>query len=426
MFFHIKSRAKDIPEVNYISFWEAKDEEFYAPGVLIRVKNGKGYLYERFCELVNEKSYSTLMFRNKALFWLQGNEYFCSTCEKILRSGYQLEQTVEYCSEKRNEENIPFKEALEDIRPLLGLLKDNYYVILDTELYPTDGNGNLFWDVPNTNNPSSGTCIKYMGDGEWGKLRPHFTVATQSARKLSKERVAYYREHPNCRAIAYYMDGYMTALIDGHHKTMAAALEHRTVKALVIMPCYSYAIKAGALNGEYVKIAAAGDMRFDYSAYGLDQYEKVALKRLIKDIEEYIPEGMPEEPVFPYDSKELASHYPTADEVCYMDEYGYISDERISRIIAEEEIIDINDIWKLMRALGAQRHARLFEVADFFLRRCSYTTSIKFHDWNTIEEIIRQLVKLSKSDKMREYMIETMVEYEEEYPEIKNLILDYL
>ena len=155
--------------------------------------------------------------------WDKRDEDFCPTCEKIVRSGYQLGKG-EFHIEKLNEGEVSFADAFYEIVPALGLLRDNYYVILDTELYPTDGNGHLFWHVPDSNQPMPGSCLYYRGDGEWGLLRPYFTIATQSIKNLNKCRVDYYREHAGCRVLAYYMDGYMTALIDGHHKAMAAAL----------------------------------------------------------------------------------------------------------------------------------------------------------------------------------------------------------
>lgn len=239
MFKKRKSKVQIFPQIDVIAKWEKKDENFYAPGALISVRNGKKLLSAKFSEKPGDATYYTLMFRDQPLFQFQGDEYFCPTCEKIVRSGYQLEQTDEFYNECLNSENVSFSEALEGIAPLLGLLADNYYVVLDTELYPTDGNGHLFWNVPNSEERLAGSCLFYKGDGEWGLLRPHFTIATQSKKKLCKSRVAYYRKHLNCRAVAYYMDGYMTALVDGHHKAMAAALEHKTVNALVIMPCYT-------------------------------------------------------------------------------------------------------------------------------------------------------------------------------------------
>lgn len=227
--------------------------------------------------------------------------------------------------------------------PLLGLLPDNYYVILDTELYPTDGNGHLFWNVPNSGERLPGACLFYRGDGEWGLSRPHFTIATQSIEKLCKDRVEYYRKHPNCRAIAYYMDGYMTALIDGHHKAMAAAMEHKKVNALVIMPCYTIRCRKNdeKLMASYIQ---AGDIRFAFDEYELEEIpnyigEKISLEDM-KYIQSLIPKVEAE---FSYENDELVSSYPDADEMA-----------------------DIDEIGTLIKALGGLKHERLWEIADYF------------------------------------------------------------
>lgn len=129
-------------EIKIITTWQETDEDFFAPGALIEVVNGKGLLYERFMELVDDKSYCTLMFGEKPLFQLQGDEYFCPTCEKIMKSGYNLEQSQEFYNQVINatKEAVSFEEALESMKPLLGLLASNYYLVLDTSLYPTDRN----------------------------------------------------------------------------------------------------------------------------------------------------------------------------------------------------------------------------------------------------------------------------------------------
>ena len=73
--------------------WE-KSEDYFADGALIYVHDGTGVLYSIGSVESENKTYFTLMFKDMPLFYLQGDEYFCPTCEKIVRSGYQLEQTM--------------------------------------------------------------------------------------------------------------------------------------------------------------------------------------------------------------------------------------------------------------------------------------------------------------------------------------------
>lgn len=151
------------PSVTVKDRWE-KSEEKEAAGVLVEVANGKGCLREVYGE-ADDRTYLTLMLHGQTLLQLQGDEYFCPTCEKILKSGYGLEQTQEFWQNKLNDD-VPLQAAVEGIKPILGLLQSGYYVIVDTALYPTDGQGNLFCEVPNAEEYAAGTCIYYYGDGK--------------------------------------------------------------------------------------------------------------------------------------------------------------------------------------------------------------------------------------------------------------------
>ena len=425
MFEKWRRKKESLPQIDIITQWEKQEGEFYAPGVLVRVQKGKALLTEKFSGEPAENTYNTLMFRNTPLILFQGAEYYCPTCEKIVRSGYQLEQTEEFHKEQLNRENNTFLEALEGIKPLLGLLRDNYYVVLDTELYPTDGNGHVFWNVPDNAEQLPGSCQVYMGDGKWGQLRPHFTVATQSINKLCESRVEYYRKHQNCRAVAYYMDGYMTALIDGHHKAMSAALEHKMVKALVIMPCHTMSIRQK--NGTFQRYLWAGDFKFSAEAYGLEEVPSFIGEKLSPEEVTHI-RGMISkiEGEFLYNNDELVSCYPSVEDVAYIDEAGDITEEYLEQILSERHICNMEEIDVLMRALGGLRHERLFELADFFLNQCTYTDFVRYYNREMLLTIVEQIMKLPKTEQIEEYLIEVMVKYEEDYPTVKSKILDYL
>ena len=98
-------------QIEIVRRWE-QSEKFFAPGVLIRIKNGKGDLYTAFSDISRKETFYNLMFQNKTLFQLQGEEYFCPTCEKIVRTGYNLEQTEAFSIKKINQSGFTFDEVL--------------------------------------------------------------------------------------------------------------------------------------------------------------------------------------------------------------------------------------------------------------------------------------------------------------------------
>lgn len=413
-------------EVKVITSWVETDEKFYAPGALVEVINGKGTLREVFCEMMDDKSYCTLMLGDTPLFQLQGDEYYCPTCEKILKSGYNLQQTEEFYNQVINatKETVSFEEALESIKPLLGLLPSRYYIVLDTSLYPTDGNGHLFCETPNEEIQLPGTCIYYFREKgfTWGKLRPYFTVGTQPIGKLSADRVNYYAKRDGARGIAYYMDGYITALLDGHHKAMAAALKGERMNALVIIPCFESIRCMGKIQR---KVVGGADMEFPCEEYGLTVSSSSTQKRVSKEEQwmetQKILEQIQQVSIrydLRYDTKRLAKQYPDVRTVAYMELVGEITNERIESILQGCECLKPNQIIDLLEAMGGLRHKRLWEMADFFLNQ-----------FGRIKEIVvtcfRVLTKLPHTDELDVYLIDKMVEFEDECPIIKEYVMDY-
>lgn len=417
-------------KIEVVTGWEKDDETYFALGALVAVKNGKGILREVMLESVPQ-SMMSLMLGDKPLFQLLGDEYFCPTCEKILRSGYGLDQPEQFRIEKINEskDKVSFPEILEELYPLLGLLNSGYYTVWDTSLYPTDGNGHLFWEVPNEMVPLPGTCEYYYGDCEYADPHPHFMVGTQPRENYNAERVAYYRGHPGARAIAYFMEGYMTALLDGHHKAFAAALEHEKVNALVIMSEYAARFRGedGQLHNK-ITCGSGGILRgnkaFDCEIYHLDSNLRTMPVTIVsEELADRIGHYMEQVKLtyhFPVNTEELAGYYPTVDDVAMMDRAGVITDECLDEWLHQNQGKGNHteeDVCILMRALGAMRHKRLFEMGDYFVRRN--------YSGDTLYVILESMMRLPRTPEMEEYFIERMVELEDDYPRIKDLILSY-
>lgn len=399
-----------------------KSGDYFADGALIYVHNGKGLLYTIASVESMEKTYLTLMFQDKPLFYLQGDEYFCPTCEKIVRSGYQLEQTDAFHIEAINKENTSFEEALCEMEPLFGLLKDGYYCVWDTMLCPTDGNGNLFWDYPNDDKVKRGSCVYYRGNSEWATCRPHYTIATQPCFKMSKERVEYYRKKPECRAVAFYMDGNLTALIDGHHKAMAAALEHREVRALVISPCfYGYQVTASGEKKTYMR---ANDVTIFSDACEMKSTSHVSEVLGPEQINSVLSKMSKEREHFDFgdfgiNTRELAGFYPTVHEYASIDACGEITETLIDDFMHGKHVFD-TDICTFIEALAGLKHERLFEVLDYILYQRKYEQN------RIMLCALEQIVKLPRTEKIEEYLIAYLTEKEGDFPGVGQFILDNL
>ena len=423
------SRPKtETPEIQVLRYLE-KTDKCFAPGALIHVEGGKALIYMQFMDdHEKDKSYLTLMFGEKSLFQLQGEEYYCPTCEKIIKTGYNLEQTEEFSGDAINSDNVTFEKYLEQIKPILGLLQDGYYCLWDTTLYPTDGDGELFWDYENGDSYKDSTCQYYFMNFKWGSEEPHFTVATQPFDKCNMERVEYYRKHPGARAIAYYMDGTITALIDGHHKALAAAIDHRPFNAVVISECYdSYINKndqkgywCSYSNGIKIEISkawhdkwkAAGDNCIDPRAKRIGAITPAQSKRMGEVL----------------DSKKLAAFYPTAAQQAAVDNIGEIDDKRLDDFICRNEVWKKSNTDILLMALSCKRSEKFLEMTDYVLHGATDVDEInKAVDtlvaWYDREKKMdadadAQIKEKLGAENLQDYLISYMADIEKEFPEV--------
>ena len=415
------------PKVHILHRWD-KGGKFFAPGVLLYVENGEGLLHEEYYYDPDKKSFCTLMFGDTPLFQFQGNGYYCPTCEKIVKSGYDLEKTKEFSCDAINEDGARFEDVVEQMKPLLGLLEEDFYCLWDTRLYPTDGNGNLFWDFPNEDKGLLGSCICYLGDGNYAGIIPHYTIGTQPKRLYNPERAEYYRDKKGSRAIAYYMDGNLTALIDGHHKAMAAAMEHREVSAVVISNCFY-----GETNKEKYLSANEVQFKLDDLPNSASIYEKICARISRKDRvkKTYKEINFTDDTAFSFDTKALAKQYPTVFEKGCIDYFGEIDDKLIDGLVYGKgtgtKIVPraagasyLDDLQLLIKALGTIRHKRFFEVADHILHtEVDVDTLIM-----CVDQIGRQL-EIGDTmgsgmdiDGIKDYLITYMTEIEDEFPAV--------
>ena len=175
----------------------------------------------------------------------------CSTCCSVLATGYGIENTnckeLLDIQEKVNSNYVSLEKSIENIEPLLTLLETGFYLIADAICYPTDGDKNFFWNVPNEEIETLATGPAAIYDDEDAYFNyiygePVYLYPTQTTDSYDENRVKYYIDKfkelsdSSPRAIVYYLDNFMNFVIDGHHKACASALLGEPLRCILIIP----------------------------------------------------------------------------------------------------------------------------------------------------------------------------------------------
>ena len=247
--------------------------------------NGAGKLKEVYKEVEDLKNSYLAQIRLNDIPLIQINtDYYISTIECLLATGYGIENAnckeILEIQEKINLDFISLEDSIETITPLLKLLNNGFYMIADVECYPTDGNGNFFWNVPNDLVLNPATAMKCLRDDDFTYIgrQPVYLYPTQTTDAYNSERVDYYIEKlkkmndNEPRAIVYNCGEFINFIIDGHHKACAAALLGKPLKCILIK-------KAG-----YFMESEKG--KWVDKLYFFSLYEKVTSKNVPK---KYLP-----------------------------------------------------------------------------------------------------------------------------------------
>lgn len=212
---------------------------------LVRVTGGKKALTRINSGETDDYTFRiNLLLNGKPL--MQGEYPVCQTCCALLARGYGIEKTdceeLKAIRDRINSDYTDLRTALDNIGPILDLLDDGYYVVADAKLYPTDGSGHFFMNVPDEMTDTDAACSDYY-NSEFLTITqgfPAYIYPTQSNSSLDPERAANYLESIDKdtapRAVAYYDYGFVCALLDGHHKAYAAAKKGCLLSTLVIIP----------------------------------------------------------------------------------------------------------------------------------------------------------------------------------------------
>ena len=202
--------------------------------------NGAGKLKTFFSD-----GYYPAKIRLNGIPLVRINSPYCPTSNSLLATGYGIEnancQELMEIQKEINADFISLENSIKTMEPLLKLFETGFYLIAEAECYPTDGNGNFFWNVPNEFTDSPATGLAYLKDSDTDTYcvfnQPVYLYPTQTTDCYNEERVEYYIDKFNNepRAIVYNFGGFINFVIDGHHKACAAALLGKPLKCLLII-----------------------------------------------------------------------------------------------------------------------------------------------------------------------------------------------
>ncbi len=238
------------PTIKIIKHLDTSSLPWCNEAVLISVTNGMGVLAVHR-KNVPDSDYGSVSFTVLELNHIplvQARLPGCPTCAGMIATGFGIENTnnaeLKEISEKLNSDYINITTSVETLKPLLFLLPTGLYVIADAIMYPTDGNGHFFWDVPNqfSENPSTAAVLTEKYDYITGF--PSFLYPSQSNECFNEQRINYYKERFSKsenwpRAISYHLGEFISILLDGHHKVAAAALLGKETRCIDIIPMSS-------------------------------------------------------------------------------------------------------------------------------------------------------------------------------------------
>ena len=219
--------------------------------------NGAGKLKTFFSD-----GYYPAKIRLNGIPLVRINSPYCPTSNSLLATGYGIEnancQELMEIQKEINADFISLENSIKAMEPLLKLFETGFYLIAEAECYPSDGNGNFFWNVPNEFTDSPATGLAYLKDSDTDTSyvfnQPVYLYPTQTTDCYNEERVEYYIDKFNNepRAIVYNFGGFINFIIDGHHKACAAALLGKPLKCLLIIKG-EYSQNYGEDNQIYLK-----------------------------------------------------------------------------------------------------------------------------------------------------------------------------
>ena len=398
--------------IKTIKTFYPEETTWFSEATLISVSKGKDALYCESCpypsKYVDLHDFLTaLVLNGKPLVYKTDPE--CPTCAGLLATGYGIEKADDgVLSTVRAAMNNSYKDtvsAIQAIYPLLDLLSDGYYLIADADLYPADGEGNFFWNVPNelTINRATSEILVYEDDAL--DCLPTFLYHSQQTSTLNAKRVLHYinkqkDEGDSTRALAYYLGGFICLMLDGHHKAAAAALLKKKVSTLLIIPPSSYVMQSP--KADLVKAVTFSDINIPVSDI-TPESETWSKSRCV--FHRFNPTLKYERHVLndtslPIAYQNAAAIFPTVEFFAEMQNnlIEEISPEKIQQLLSNLDEYNLKMLPKMINFLALQDRTDLKEIALLCAKE-DYPYSIR-------EQAFRILARMARDPDIEYFLID--------------------
>jgi hypothetical protein len=339
--------------------------------MLVLVSKGLGVLRWRVVK-VNGVEKWTLMLRDVPLLFAESGEYGCPTCEMLLALGWGRDQvdgeTLTLVRNASSNLDAPLHVLVDQISPVLRLLDDGAYLVSRVPHSPTNGAGEPFWSLSTEPRPFEASKDLYFSDLGYAKGYPAFLLPTQSLERCNPDRVGEYRllaaRGKELGGLAFWFGGFLSALLDGHHRATAALLERTPLMCLTIIPL------TGVEVSDNEKLIALWNSRIPFSALPedvvrvLDKQHRAARsdERLVL---EFVAARSAIEAHCRCDlaaMKKAAATFPTASRLVACSLAGDLSDQRIDELLAAGHL-RVSQLWAVLQALIARGDSRATAVA---------------------------------------------------------------
>lgn len=399
--------------IEYEDLIPGKHNRWGNDALLFRVNKGTGKLSTRYGTDKNGDTYGFLLLDNKPLINSYGEELYCPTCAKILSIGLGREKvdrslidTIKYSQELNND------NAFENVKPMLSILEDGYYLLTRIEMIPTDGEGNFFWNLPDSKKLYKATADVYY-KFHVSSGTPRFILPSQSVNCLNEERVNHYLDQikngTTMTGLAFYYEGFMSTLLDGHHRATAAYIENKSIDCLTIMNVTGFGFNH---DKKPDKIYAGGGI-YDFNLFRKPERIYKYLKKIfdsrkskleIQEVEKILNDcqnvRLHETAPLVFDFGKRI--YPDYLSIAFSDMAGDVSDERISEVMARRDDDAEFKLEMIFKKLQLQEPKKAFELSKRIINDANWKV--------LLEEAFRYLTSIDSTeveDIFIEYLIDT-------------------